>query len=423
MNVLIVDSSRVVAHMLSTVFGQHGMAVRVARSGAEGLMLLKEAPADLLCFSYELGDMNGIEFFVTAKANKFIRHQPGVMFSSTQSKAVLNRALESGVTECFSKRNVRQFEEFVGKFAAHRRIGGTVLLVEDSQSMAIYYRRILEGMGLQVDHYPSAEAAIERFAAQAYSLVITDYVLAGSESGFSVIRAVRHAEGRKSATPILAVSAFDDMARKIEVLRHGANDFMSKPVLAEELEVRVSNLLTLQRLMRQLESQNETMKDMAMRDPLTGLHNRYYLAEIAPGLISETQEAAETLALMVLDIDHFKNVNDTLGHRMGDRVLEQVALQVKGMCRTDDLVARVGGEEFIVMLPGVDLDTACVRAETLRQSVEALRPGGVAVTVSIGVAALAPRDTYDDLFRRADEAVYDAKKMGRNRVMAREAHA
>lgn len=420
MNALIVDASRVVAHTLSAVFGRHGMTVRVARSGAEALGLLEEAPADFLCFSYELGDMNGIEFFATAKANKAVRHQPGVMFSSTHSRAIINRALESGVTECFSKRNLQQFEQFVEKFAAQKRIGGTVLLVEDSEPMVIYYRRILEGMGLRVEHCSSAEAAIERFAAQSYSLVITDYVLAGTESGFAVIRAVRNTEGRKSATPILAVSAFDNTARKIEVLRHGANDFISKPVLAEELEVRVSNLLTMQRLMRQLESQHETMRDMAMRDPLTGLHNRYYLAEIAPSLINEAREGTEALALMVMDIDHFKRINDTFGHRMGDRVLEQVAIQIKGMCRTDDLVARVGGEEFIVMLPGVDLDTAHTRAETLRQCIEALRPCGLAVTVSVGVAALAPPDTYDDLFRRADEAVYDAKRNGRNLVMSKE---
>lgn len=418
MNVLIVEPSRTVCFTLSALFAKYGLEPRIARSGQEGLELLKSAPADLLCFAFELGDMDGVEFFVTAKAQKLVHHQPGLMFASTQRKAAINRALMAGVTECFSKRDLVQLELFVERFAASSlvRVSGKVLLVEDSSSAAMFYRQILERMGLEIVHCKTAEEAIEMFAAQHFDLVVTDYVLGGAKTGFAVIRAVRESLGRSAVTPILAISSFDDMARKVEILRNGANDFVSKPVVAEELEVRVSNMLKMQKLMRRLESQHEAMKDIAMRDPLTSLYNRYYLNEISPGLIADAHDSGQQLSLMVVDADHFKQINDTQGHKTGDHVLQQIAKSLQGICRSDDLVARIGGEEFVVVLPGVGLAETAARAEATRARIAALMPCGIAVTASIGVAALAKGESYDELFHRADGAMYRAKTNGRNRV-------
>jgi two-component system cell cycle response regulator len=240
--------------------------------------------------------------------------------------------------------------------------------------------------------------------------------LLGMETGFSVIRAVRESAGKKSLTPVLAMSSFDNKARKVEVLRNGANDFITKPVLAEELEARVSNLLKMHRMMRRLESQHEAMKTLAMHDPLTALCNRYHLEEVMPGLIADAHESARVLSLMVLDIDHFKQINDTLGHKAGDLVLEQFAQTLQGLCRSDDLVARIGGEEFVAVLPGVGLADAVSRAEKVRVRIMAHIHGGIQVTVSIGVAALAGGEGYDELFQRADDAMYRAKLAGRNCV-------
>ena len=390
MNVLIVEPSRTVAYTLSTLFGKHGFEPRVARSGQEALEMLKVKPAELLCFTFELGDMDSIDFFITAKAQKLVHHQPGVMFTSTLRKSIINRALMAGVTECFSKRNLEQLEQFVERFAASNDvcISGKVLLVEDSRSSAMFYRQVLERMGLQIELCQSAEDAIERFAAENFDMVVTDYILSGAKTGFSVIRAVRDSTGKKALTPILAISSFDDMARKVEILRNGANDFVCKPVLSEELEVRVFNMLMLQKLMHRLESQHLQMKDIATRDALTSLYNRYYLNEISPALISDAHESRQSLSLMVIDVDHFKHINDTLGHRTGDQVLQQIAKVLQGMCRSDDLVARIGGEEFIIILPGVTLAEAIIRGDKTRARIEKLSSLSRPVTASIGIAAL-----------------------------------
>lgn len=418
MKALIVEPSRMISSTLAALFGRYGIDARATAAGQEALAALESEYFDLLCFAYELADMNGIDFLVSARALKLHHHQPALMFAATHDKAAVSRALEAGVTECFSKLHPMQFEQFVEKFAqSHRaRLDGTVLLVEDSAATALFYRHILQRLGLRVDICNSAEQAIERFDAGDYDLVLTDYILAGTETGFAVLRAVRATPGRKADTPIIVVSSFDDTARKVEVLRNGANDFVAKPAIAEELEVRVSNQIVVRQLMRRLESQHEAMRAMAMHDQLTALYNRYYLEIKAAALIESAHAAGAPLALLVIDLDRFKAINDTHGHKAGDHVLEQVANALRRHARAGDVVARVGGEEFVCLMPGIGLDAACAHAEELCGHVAALRLGGIAATASLGVAALAPGENYDALFHRADMATYRAKANGRNRV-------
>ena len=262
MKVLIVDPSNTVVLTLTDMFGRCGFESRVAADGQSALNILEHEPVDLLCFTFELADMDGIDFLIAAKARKLLHHQPCLMFASTEDTDVTVRALTAGVTECFSKKNLDSLEQFIQRFAENNRsrLHDRVLLVEDSASSALYFRQILEQIGLHVDCCRNAEEAITQFSAQEYDLVLADYVLDGPQSGLTVIRAVRETPGDKGQTPILAISSFGDTARKVEIFRSGANDFVSKPMVAEVLEMRVRNLLHIRNLMRRLESQHAAMK-------------------------------------------------------------------------------------------------------------------------------------------------------------------
>jgi len=418
---LIVDPSRFVVFMLSGVCERHNVACVAVRSGGEALAVMRQMPFDLLSFAYELGDMNGIEFYQQVAQSGLHRRRPAVMFAATHDRAVIERALLAGVTECFSKHQLAEFEKFVAHLSSHGaelRMNGQVLLVEDSATAALQCLKILAGMGLIVEHYKSAEEALQRFANHVFDLVLTDYLLAGTGTGLSVIRGVRASGGRKGRVPILAMSSFADATRRIEILRSGANDFIGKPLIAEELRLRIYNLLNTQRLMRQLEMQHEMMKELALHDPLTSLYNRHYLHQRLPELIDKARAAGRPFSLVIVDVDHFKKINDSHGHAAGDLVLVQIAEALLDEAGAHDLLARFGGEEFIVVMPGYTLAEAVAKAERLRAHIAALAPNGITVTASFGVATLAEGEDYEGLFRRADGAVYRAKNAGRNGVMA-----
>ncbi|WP_196140323.1 GGDEF domain-containing protein [Aliikangiella sp. G2MR2-5] len=168
-----------------------------------------------------------------------------------------------------------------------------------------------------------------------------------------------------------------------------------------------------------LKRKNAEFEGKAMHDPLTGLYNRYYLDEVVCQKFSESVRHQSALSLMLLDIDHFKKVNDTYGHLTGDVVLKQVAQLLSKNSRSEDIVTRIGGEEFVIILDHCDLNKACEKAEQLRKDVETLKPANIDTTISIGVSQLKPLgETLNQLLARADKAVYQAKKSGRNRICA-----
>lgn len=420
MKALIVEPSRFVALMLSTLFQKHGVEPIVVRTAGEALAELERGKVDLVCLAFELGEMDGIDFVVTARKRELLGSQPALMFAATHDKKIIDRALRAGITECFSKHQMAELDKFVENFTAGKvlNIGGRVLLVEDSATSAQFCIMVLKKLGLSVDLCKSAEDAVRKFAAQAYDLVLTDYVLAGTDTGLVVIRAVRASAGRKAKTPILAISALRDSTRRVEILRNGANDFVEKPVVAEELEMRVYNLITMQRLMQRLESQHEAMKDMALHDQLTSLYNRHYLHTRIPALVDKANAAGQPLSVALVDVDHFKRVNDEHGHAVGDQVLVEIAEAMELAAGAGDLVVRFGGEEFLIVMLNTSSDEALRKAEEQRTQIARAYPGGLPMTVSIGLATLNPGESFEHQLHRADDAVYRAKKGGRNRIEA-----
>jgi two-component system cell cycle response regulator len=187
--------------------------------------------------------------------------------------------------------------------------------------------------------------------------------------------------------------------------------------MPEELEVRVRNLVTMRELFDRLEEQHQLLREMAHRDRLTALYNRHYLSEVVPPMFAEAKKKKAPVSAIVVDVDFFKRVNDTHGHAVGDEVLVRVAHVLDAPVGAKRIALRTGGEEFLLLLPGADLPAAIAEAERLRVTIEQLRPAGLAITASLGVATRQPEEAFDPLFSRADSALYRAKESGRNRVV------
>lgn len=417
---LLLDPSRFQRSVIASVFARRNIEVDTAENGNAGLKALAENRYDVLCFSVQLADMHGAEFFREAKRRNLVGSFPSLMLTATPDKALFDDAVAAGVTDCFPKSDLNGLEQYVEQWErrATRRLSGRVLLVEDSDTAANFCTDVMVNLGLTVSRFKTAEEAIASLAYEDYKIVVTDFVLEGLQTGLSVIRAVRGQKGRKSELPILALSSIDSVARRVDILRAGANDFVSKPVVAEELAARLGNLLMLRELFDRLESQHELVKEMALRDRLTSLHNRHHLDAEMPRLMAEAQQKGSPLTLVVVDIDHFKKVNDRYGHSRGDEVLIAVADILRVVARGQHQVVRYGGEEFVLALPGSTTIQAGLGAERLREKIAAANPGGLAVTASFGVATLKPGENFDQLFSRADAALYEAKRGGRNQVVS-----
>jgi diguanylate cyclase (GGDEF)-like protein len=219
--------------------------------------------------------------------------------------------------------------------------------------------------------------------------------------------------------PIVLLTALEDLESKRRGLAAGGDEFLTKPVNILELEIRVSSMLRIRRLTNELEDANRQLQAFASIDPLTQLQNRRVLDERLDQEFARATRHRRPLACVMMDIDHFKRVNDTHGHIVGDRVLAQVATAISATIRKTDVAGRYGGEEFLVLVPETHAPGAQVLGERLRHAVAAGRgdsrlPG---VTISVGIATTELQvSSAVDLVRRADEALYEAKAAGRDRV-------
>ena len=210
--------------------------------------------------------------------------------------------------------------------------------------------------------------------------------------------------------PIIFVTGKDSIEDEEYGLSLGAVDYITKPIRPLIVKARIKTHVTLKR-------QRDLLKTMAVRDQLTGLYNRHYLTDALIRKVARARRHDNPLSVVLIDIDHFKNVNDTKGHLTGDDILREVAEVIGNSARKEDIAARFGGEEFILVLDNCTLEDAYLKAEGLRQKIETLSPSGLDITASFGVAELSEAiNTCTLLFDSADQVLYEAKNEGRNRV-------
>lgn len=423
MNVLIVEPSRFSRLAVTLALEHDGLFVDAVDSRQEAIECLNKQDYQAICLARTLG-LGAVQSLCShIKSRSNTELIPIVMLTAGEEFDT-EPHMALGIAEIFDKTEIKSLgqhlEKICGKNTDTKACGGKILYIEDSVSTAATVMSQLKRDHHEVTLCTSGEQAIEIYEHDRYDLVLTDVVLSGKINGIEVIRHIRENETDEMVpVPILAMSAFTDTSRTLLLLQSGANDYVSKPILEEELQARVSNLILTQHQFKKLQVQQKRLEQLAMTDQLTGLYNRHYLEHVAHKKIAFARRHNVDLCLIVIDVDHFKQVNDQHGHATGDTVLTHISQLLSSSMRDEDIVARYGGEEFVIVMEHCSLDFAIEKAEQLRQGIEQLRPEDLNVSASFGVTHYRKEihDDFNSLFSRADAAVYRAKENGRNCVV------
>ncbi|HJZ88692.1 MAG TPA: diguanylate cyclase [Polyangia bacterium] len=296
-----------------------------------------------------------------------------------------------------------------------------ILIVDDDRAVCAALARMVSESGHELLLASSWTDAVRLYREGRPDLVVLD-VMMPTIDGYKLTGILRRESG--AFVPIILLTALEDLDSKRRGMAAGADDFLTKPVTQLELQIRVASLLRIKQLTDQLAAANLRLAELAVTDPLTLLHNRRHVYFELEREFVRSRRYGHPLSLMMLDVDHFKQVNDTHGHPIGDRVLKLLADILRGSVRATDLVGRVGGEEFMVLAPETGISSIGKVAERIRlaighRSAAAEGVGIPGITVSIGVATSEHPQvgTSEQLVRQADEALLSAKREGRNRVV------
>lgn len=292
----------------------------------------------------------------------------------------------------------------------------TILVVDDSSGSLDTLGRILTDAGYRTRKITSGERAIASAQVSPPDLILLDINLTGT-SGYDTCQELKQHRSTRQL-PVIFISALQEPGDKVRAFSSGAVDYITKPFQAEEVLARVATHLRLNALQRRLEAQNRELERLATTDPLTGILNRRSFTDYGLHYLAQANRYGTPFSLILFDIDGFKGVNDEYGHDVGDKVLVAVSRRIRDQLRSVDLFARWGGEEFIILNPETSMEQAARLAERLRQCLFArpIEPAGF-ITASFGVATEEMGETFDNLIRRADQALLAAKESGRNRVI------
>lgn len=449
--VLVVDDIPANVKLLEARLSAEYFDVITAMSGKDALAICERAECDLVLLDVMMPDLDGFEVCRRLKTNPGTHHIPVVMVTALDQPSDRVRGLEAGADDFLTKpipdlaliARVRSLSRLkmvtdelrmraltsrdIGIESPEREAvldtgrGGRVLIVDDR---AASHERIAAVLAkehtVEVETDPSE--ALFRAAEGNYDLLIVSLDLANFDA-LRLCSQVRSLD-RTRNVPILAVTEPDNSARMLRGLEIGVNDYLMRPIDKNELLARTRSQVRKRRYAERLRDNVQMSIEMAITDALTGLFNRRYMESHLGTLIEQAIARGKPLTALVIDIDYFKAINDTHGHDAGDDVLREFALRIKRSIRGIDLACRCGGEEFVIVMPETDMAVAAMVAERLRRRIAAdpfviqQGAGSVPVTISIGIAALRGRDdSAAALIKRADQALYRAKRDGRNRVV------
>ncbi len=444
--ILIVDDVAANIKLLEAKLASEYYDVLTAKDGFEALDAAKHNKPDLILLDVMMPGMDGFEACKKLKEDNELAHIPVVMVTALSEKSDRLKGLEAGADDFITKpindmalfarvKSLIRIKMLLDELRLRDKTGAqmgikpiesntsvdgaNVLLVDDDE---VQGKQVVSRLGenFKVDWMNAPDEALQKALSGSYDAIIISTMLTDAD-GLRLASQIKGHEQTRNV-PLLVFVDEDDQALMFKALELGINDYLTVPVDKNEMTARLRTQIRRKKYQEALKAQYQQSISMAVTDGLTGLYNRHYLNTHLENMVRQALANRKNLALMIMDMDHFKSVNDTHGHDAGDMVLKQLAGLITHEARSTDLVARFGGEEFVVLMPETDPNAALGAANRLREKVEKMAfqiNNGQTInrTVSIGIASLHPDgDSPEALLKRADEALYSAKHGGRNTV-------
>lgn len=445
--ILVVDDLEPNVKLLQAKLLAEYYTVLTASNGAAALEILANNKVDIVLLDVMMPGMDGFETCQRIKSNPDTVHIPVVMVTALSDIQDRIKGLEVGADEFLTKpindtalfarveslaRMKTVIDELKLRNKINAELGATqiemsnnfseckILLLDDDVIQAKNIRETLLEVSGQIKTIGTPEE-IDSLGSFIPDLMIISCQL--EQDPLRIAVTFRSKPDFKN-TALMLLAEEDNLPMVLKGMELGINDYVINPVDKSELKARVKTQLRRKKYQDNIRTQLEESVDLSTKDGLTGLFNRRYFDIHLKQVVEKNKESSKSLCLMMLDMDHFKAVNDTYGHQAGDAVLKTLANLLKNPIRVTDMIARYGGEEFVILLNNVDLPVGSEIAERIRALVastafvisEQVEP--LKKTVSIGIAEYKNGDTIEEFIGRADKALYKAKETGRNKVVS-----
>lgn len=451
--ILVVDDVPANVKLLEAKLSAEYYDVVTARNGFEAIEKAREHKPDLILLDVMMPGMDGFEACRQMKQDMSISHIPVVMVTALSEVSDRVKGLEAGADDFITKpindtalfarvRSLVRIKVLLDELRLRNKTGqdigvigegentftsdvsgSHVMVIDDDvvqtkrieASLSRHYKVTIVGEPDEAKHLAEQQADHIDLIMISTELMEADGLRLATQ--LKTVEALRH-------VPVIMLVDEHEQQLMLKGLELGINDYLILPVDENEMIARVKTQIRRKKYQEALKSNYQNSLSMAITDKLTGLYNRHYLDTHMHNVVHQALENHKALAVMIMDMDHFKSVNDTYGHDVGDEVLKQLAEIIVKSTRGSDLAARLGGEEFVVLMPETNEIASFEMGERMRRTVEAhpfkiSHPVGVIhKTVSIGVSNLRLMgDTAAELVKRADVALYEAKNSGRNKVL------